>query len=96
MPPSWVVQAACRGMDPAIFLPDDRRPLDAARAVCAGCPVREPCLAEAVADPSIRGVWAGTTFEERVALRKASPGYDRRNRRPGRLVGRRRPGPEAA
>lgn len=46
-----------------------------ARALCAPCPHRDPCLAQALATPSAYGdgcgVWAGTTPEERRAMRRA-------------------------
>jgi WhiB family redox-sensing transcriptional regulator len=50
----------CRG--------EDARP---ARAVCAGCLVREECLAHALAHPSYldSGVWGDTSERERKRLR---------------------------
>jgi len=38
-----------------------------AKAVCAGCPVREECLEAGMREP--RGVWGGLTARERVRLR---------------------------
>lgn len=40
--PAWVDDAACRGMDTAIFFPPKghRGPVE----VCQGCPVRSDCL----------------------------------------------------
>ena len=38
-----------------------------AKAVCARCPVREPCLKEGLSRPGQPGVWAGTTLRERRA-----------------------------
>jgi WhiB family transcriptional regulator, redox-sensing transcriptional regulator len=40
-----------------------------AKAICQGCPLREPCLAEALADESLTGIWGGTTYLERRAMR---------------------------
>jgi hypothetical protein len=40
-----------------------------ALAVCAGCDVRAECLAAALADPNLVGVWGGTTSRERRELR---------------------------
>jgi len=45
--------------------------LERARATCAGCPVREECYQYAMSDPDIKGVWAGTTAEERKELRRS-------------------------
>jgi len=73
LPPriAWRQQAVCRGLDPDMFVPgtesDDT--VGDAVAVCAGCPVRLDCLAEALADPRIVGVWGGTTTWERRELR---------------------------
>jgi transcription factor WhiB len=39
-----------------------------AKAICKGCPLREPCLREAM-DGEYWGVWGGTTYLERRAMR---------------------------
>jgi WhiB family redox-sensing transcriptional regulator len=64
---SWKSEAACRGHTALMFSTD---PVDVAIAValCRGCPVREPCLDEALATGA-EGVWGATTEPERVALR---------------------------
>ena len=46
-----------------------------AKAVCRRCPLRQACLAYALAATDghgtpIPGIWAGTTVEERKALRR--------------------------
>jgi WhiB family redox-sensing transcriptional regulator len=66
---SWAARAACLDR-PDLPWHKGRYHLDAMRAVCATCPVRAECLAEALADPEAVGVWAGTTVEERAALRR--------------------------
>jgi WhiB family redox-sensing transcriptional regulator len=68
-PPEWHAKAACRGM--AGFLPQrgEWRQMRAAVAVCAGCPVRDRCLSEALDDPRLVGVWGGTTGRDRRAMR---------------------------
>ena len=45
--------------------------VDAAREVCADCPVRLPCLAWAVQARPAAGVWAGLLPEEIAALAAA-------------------------
>lgn len=45
--------------------PDD---IELAKSLCAGCPVREECLAAGMSERY--GVWGGTTPEERRALRR--------------------------
>lgn len=47
----WWDRAACAGRDPNWWQADhDRTMLAAAVALCLKCPVRDPCLAEAVAN----------------------------------------------
>jgi len=63
----WYLQGACRGLDAAIFYPDPDILEDVARAltVCAGCDVRETCLAHALGRRELTGIWGGTTERER-------------------------------
>jgi WhiB family redox-sensing transcriptional regulator len=68
--PSWMAQGACRGEPVETFIREGRRPAAKARAICAGCPVRAECLAHAVADPGLVGVWGGMTDRERQRLRR--------------------------
>ena len=44
-----------------------------AKAVCAGCPVRTECLADALDSRIEYGVWGGMTERERRALLKRRP-----------------------
>ena len=67
--PRWMARAACRGMASATFFPSRGEPTGEAREVCAGCPVRGPCLDYAVAE-GVEGVWAGTSKAERRAMRR--------------------------
>lgn len=66
---SWVTRAACR-VHPALPW-DGVAVTEAIRAVCCACPVRDACLAEALADPGVAGVWAATTPADRRGLRLA-------------------------
>ena len=43
--------------------------IDHAKAICATCPVWEPCLEEALAERR-EGVWGGTTEDERRLMRR--------------------------
>ena len=73
--PTWMSHAACRGSDPAQFVPTRRRSVGGARAVCARCPVREACLEFALADERLVGIWGGTSTRERAQLRRGdNPG----------------------
>jgi WhiB family redox-sensing transcriptional regulator len=64
---SWRDQAACRGLDPDIFYPvtDDEADAAEAQAVCARCPVREPCGEYALSSREKLGVWGGLTERDR-------------------------------
>ena len=62
--------AACAGVDPALFFPDDDGnwtdgAMAQAKAVCSGCTVREACLEYALAAREKHGVWGGHTERER-------------------------------
>ena len=72
-PDDWREQAACKD-DPTPDLwfvpPGDRHGIAAAKAICRRCPVAAECLAEALADPSIVGVWGGLDEQQRARLHK--------------------------
>jgi WhiB family redox-sensing transcriptional regulator len=66
----WWKSAACRETDPELFFPVSavglsRKDIARAKAICASCLVRRPCLEFALATNQIHGVWGGTTEEER-------------------------------
>jgi WhiB family transcriptional regulator, redox-sensing transcriptional regulator len=71
----WRLDAACREVEPELFFPDSGQvpQVAAAKAVCAGCGVRGPCLEAALHGPQARddhsGIFAGTTASERMRLR---------------------------
>jgi WhiB family redox-sensing transcriptional regulator len=63
-------------MDPDLFFPVGSTgpaiaQLEAAKAVCATCPVSAECLQWALATGQDSGVWGGTSEEERRAMRRA-------------------------
>jgi WhiB family transcriptional regulator, redox-sensing transcriptional regulator len=71
----WRRSAACRDTDPDLFFPVGTTgqavdQIEAARAVCCCCDVREPCLEFALVTNQESGVWGGTSEEERRKLRK--------------------------
>lgn len=66
--PSWMVHAACRGTDPELFFPDRNESTLPAKRVCAGRPVRQPCLDDAVERRERFGIWGGLTANERRPL----------------------------
>jgi len=71
---NWRLEAACRGMDVAMFFADDDRreqPDGTIKALCASCDVSAECLADALEDPSTMGIRAGMTFAQRRRERYA-------------------------
>jgi hypothetical protein len=63
--PRWQQRAACRNVPTEAFFPLRSECADEAKVVCSGCPVREHCLAYALADQNLVGVWGGTSGRER-------------------------------
>ena len=57
------------GMGPGFFFPTNSVAFARAERICAGCPVAAECLATALEDPSLHGIWAGTSTAERQYLR---------------------------
>lgn len=70
LPPDWAAQSACTKVDPETFFPDSQPGPAAAKAVCAGCPVRRECLVAALARNERFGVWGGLTERERLNLKR--------------------------
>lgn len=67
---SWQLQAACRGVPTEVFYPERSTQVASPLAVCASCPVRAHCLAEAL-DREEMGVWGGMTADDRRKLRRS-------------------------
>jgi WhiB family redox-sensing transcriptional regulator len=70
---SWLDQAACAKTNPDLFFPPrgvGRRSkhAQAAKEICAGCPVRRDCLQWALDNDEV-GIWGGLTQRERVVFR---------------------------
>lgn len=63
----WTDHAICRGADPDLFFPIGysapvlQAQEDAAKAICANCPVKADCLAWALKVGEPDGIWGGTT-----------------------------------
>lgn len=73
---SWQLKAACRGPQAAVFFPppqferkEEKLTRESrAKAICADCSVREPCLEYAVAIREPHGIWGGLNENERRQL----------------------------
>lgn len=68
---AWMERALCADDNPEHWHPVTARADEAAyaKSVCRRCPVKHDCLAHALADHTLHGVWGGTTLDERNALR---------------------------
>jgi len=62
-----------------VFFSQDRKVIDQAKAICAGCPRREPCLEGALERREPWGVWGGELFRNGhvVINRKRRPRHQR-------------------
>ena len=72
----WRHRARCRDVDPELFFPvgttgPAEAQVQAAKAICALCPVREECLQWALDTAQDAGVWGGLSEEERRDIRRA-------------------------
>ena len=71
----WRDTAACRDSEPNLFFPIGSTgpavdQIEAAKAICVECIVREDCLAYALETNQEAGVWGGYAEDERRRLRK--------------------------
>lgn len=70
-PEPWMDDGACVGADPEVFFIERGESAAPAKAICAGCPVRELCLEYALERGEKFGVWGGKSERERRRLRRA-------------------------
>lgn len=70
--PEWS-DALCAQTDPDMFTPERGGTTTHARAICDACPLKRSglCLEYALANNE-RGIWAGTTDQERARLRNGA------------------------
>ena len=68
---AWQEYAACAQTDPEAFFPEKGSSSRGAKQVCAGCFVREDCLAYALEHGERFGVWGGLSERQRRSM----PGY---------------------
>ncbi|MEO7556344.1 MAG: WhiB family transcriptional regulator [Acidimicrobiales bacterium] len=73
---AWQIKAACRGPQAAVFFPpshferkDEKVEREQrAKAICASCSARRPCLDFAVSIREPHGIWGGLNEVERKQL----------------------------
>lgn len=68
----WQQQALCGGVGGGVFFPAEDEPPAArdrreriAKAICAACPVRQPCAVHALVHRELHGVWGGLSEADR-------------------------------
>jgi WhiB family redox-sensing transcriptional regulator len=67
----WMATGKCREVPPSVFFPNDGVGVDAARRICADCPVKAPCLEYALLNRIDHGVWGGTSERERRRIARS-------------------------
>jgi WhiB family redox-sensing transcriptional regulator len=67
---SWMTDGNCATQPPEFFFPSDGVGVEAAKKVCADCPVKEPCLEYAIRNRIDHGVWGGASERQRRRLIK--------------------------
>jgi WhiB family transcriptional regulator, redox-sensing transcriptional regulator len=70
MDTTWMANGSCALEKPAVFFPSDGVGVEFARRICAGCPVKEPCLEYALEQRIDHGVWGGCSERERRRILK--------------------------
>ncbi|GAB3207836.1 WhiB family transcriptional regulator [Marinactinospora thermotolerans] len=80
----WLAEAEvpCR-REPDLFFAEAPADVEAAKAVCSDCPVREQCLADALERREPWGVWGGQLLVAgQVVARKRPRGRPRKDAQP--------------
>jgi len=72
--PDWMADAPCQGLTDLFFV-EPRQPgmnaaVEKAKAICAGCPHKLPCLEYAIDNNEDHGIWAGRNRTELQAIRR--------------------------
>lgn len=68
--PAWMNRSACYHHPEVDFFPGQGDSLRAAREICKVCPVEGECGEYALANPKLRGVWAGMSERDRRAIHR--------------------------
>jgi WhiB family redox-sensing transcriptional regulator len=73
-------QLPCRTHDPELFFAESPSDVEAAKALCQACPLRQGCLGGALDRREPWGVWGGELFCQGVVIpRKRPRGRPRKN-----------------
>ena len=89
-PASWRATARCNdgaATSTRLFFSDDVLDVARAKAICAKCPVREPCLQAALDEREPWGVWGGELFANgHIVENKRRRGRPPRHPRPEPVI----------
>ena len=66
----WMAEGLCVGVNPDLFFPGHGGDVSAAKAICAECPVKVPCLTYALQEGIKHGIWGGRSEKERRKMRR--------------------------
>jgi WhiB family transcriptional regulator, redox-sensing transcriptional regulator len=77
----WYRDAACRGHDVELFYSEEREDVLRALRICGGCPVRDACREQAMAEREFFGVWGGMPGQYRRRLFRRADRQRRREER---------------
>jgi WhiB family redox-sensing transcriptional regulator len=74
LPKDYWRGALCAEIDPELFFPKKGsiRESMVAKKMCRRCPIIEKCLEYALKDPEIKGIWGGTSEQQRYKIRNRS------------------------
>jgi WhiB family redox-sensing transcriptional regulator len=67
---TWMKQSTCANSPADVFFPTDGMGVIVAKAICANCPVTEPCLEYALRNRVEHGVWGGCSERQRRRILK--------------------------
>ena len=71
--PSRPGELPCHLVDPEVFFAESPADVEAAKALCVGCPVQQACLAGALDRREPWGVWGGQLFIAGVVVARKRP-----------------------
>lgn len=67
------VELPCRVEDPELWFAENPADLETAKTLCAECPIRQTCLAEALQRREPWGVWGGEILDHGVVIARKRP-----------------------
>jgi WhiB family redox-sensing transcriptional regulator len=72
-PSVFAADLPCRSANPDLFFAESPADLERAKLLCAVCPIRTICLANAIERQEPWGVWGGEIFDQGVIIARKRP-----------------------